>query len=330
MTPPPPLGRPRNKDGPAFDPALDDTELATVRDALARGRWADARLLLARTGDDWDRRGHRLVVLAEGPTSATWAREWQLAEPGSPDAAALLACATVLRAVSGKDAPDTARALCLTAARLAPRDPTPWLGILMLAHRTGTADERVRAFDQVRARHRDHHHAHHLMAACLAEHQEGDRDDPLHEVYDFASWAAEQAPADSPLAVLPVVAHAERYRVLARAGLEPADPARSGHWSTRRARQVMKAAFDWWLEWDVDEDAEDAADAAHASGTAHPRRKVDLNYLAHAKLHEGRPAEAAALLTRIGPHATHAPWSYPYRDPRKAFRAARRAALGTA
>ncbi|MBO0653338.1 hypothetical protein J1792_11215 [Streptomyces triculaminicus] len=318
MTPPPPLGRSRNKEGPAFEAALDDHELATVRDALARGRWADARQLLARTGDDWDRRGHRLVVLAEGPTSVAWAREWQLAEPDSPDAAALLACATVARAVHGKDTPDAARALCLAAAAMAPRDPTPWLGILILARRTGTDGERVRAFDQVRARHRDHHHAHHLMAACLAEHQDGDRDDPLHEVYDFASWAAEQAPADSPLAVLPVVAHAERYRVLARAGLEPADPARSGHWGTRRARQVMKAAFDWWLEWDVDD------------GTAHPRRKVDLNFLAHAKLHEGRPAEAAALLTRIGPHATHAPWSYPDRDPRKAFRAARRAALGAA
>ncbi|MBT2386447.1 hypothetical protein [Streptomyces sp. ISL-11] len=315
---PPPLGRPRNKDGSAFDPALDDTELATVRDALARGRWADARNLLAETGDDWDRRGHRLVVLADGPTSAAWAREWQLAEPDSPDAAALLACATVCRAVSGKEIPDVARAACLAAARMAPADPSPWLGVLILAHRTGTDDERVRAFDQVRARHRDHHHAHHLMAACLAEHQKGDRDDPLHEVYDFAAWAAEQAPADSPLAVLPVVAHAERYRVLARAGVEPPDPARSGHWATRRARQVMKAAFDWWLEWDVDD------------GTAHPRRKVDLNYLAHAKLHEGRVAEAAALLTRIGPHATHAPWSYPDQDPRKAFQAARRAALGAA
>ncbi len=315
---PPPLGRPRNKDGPAFDPALDDTELAAVRDALARGRWTEARRLLAETGEDWDRRGHRLVVLAEGAASSAWAREWQLVEPDSPDAAALLACATVCRAVRGQEIPEVARAACLTAARMAPADPTPWLGILILARRTGTDDERVRAFDQVRARHRDHHHAHHLMAACLAEHQTGDRDDPLHEVYDFASWAAEQAPADSPLAVLPVVAHAERYRVLARAGVEPHDPARSGHWATRRARQVMKAAFDWWLEWDVDD------------GTAHPRRKVDLNYLAHAKLHEGRPAEAAALLTRIGPHATHAPWSYPDQDARKAFRAARRAALGSA
>lgn len=315
---PPPLGRPRNKDGPAFDPALDDTALATARDALARGRWAGARRLLAETGDDWDRRGHRLVVLAEGTASTAWAREWQLAEPDSPDAAALLACATVFRAVRGREIPEIARAACLTAARMAPADPTPWLGILILARRTGTADERVRAFDQVRARHRDHHHAHHLMAACLAEHQTGDRADPLHEVYDFASWAAEQAPADSPLAVLPVVAHAERYRVLARSGVEPHDPARSGHWTTRRARQVMKAAFDWWLEWDVDD------------GTAHPRRKVDLNYLAHAKLHEGRPAEAAALLTRIGPHATHAPWSYPDGDARKAFQAARRTALGAA
>ncbi|MFF4531049.1 hypothetical protein ACFY1P_17465 [Streptomyces sp. NPDC001407] len=313
---PPPLGRPRNKDAPAFDPALDDSALATARDALARGRWAEARHLLAETGDDWDRRGHRLVVLAEGTASTAWAREWQLAEPDSPDAAALLACATVFRAVRGQEIPEIARAACLTAARMAPADPTPWLGILILARRTGTDDERVRAFDQVRARHRDHHHAHHLMAACLAEHRTGDGDDPLHEVYDFASWAAEQAPADSPLAVLPVVAHAERYRVLARAGVEPHDPARSGHWTTRRARQVMKAAFDWWLEWDVDD------------GSAHPRRKVDLNYLAHAKLHEGRPAEAAALLTRIGPHATHAPWSYPDQDARKAFRAARQAALG--
>ncbi|MEU3355789.1 hypothetical protein [Streptomyces sp. NPDC037389] len=327
MTPPPPLGRHRNKDGLTFDPALDDTELTTVRDALARGRWADARQLLARTGDDWDRRGHRLVVLAEGPASAAWARDWLLAEPDSPDAAVLLACAGVFRCLGGKETPETAHALCLTAARMAPRDPTPWLAVLILARRTGTADERVRAFDQVRARHRDHHHAHHLMAACLAERQEGDRDDPLHEVYDFAAWAAEQAPADSPLAVLPVVAHAERYRALARAGLEPADPARSAHWTTRRARQVMKAAFDWWLEWDIDEDTADGTDTTTAA-TAHPRRKVDLNYLAHAKLHEGRLAEAAALLTRIGPHATRAPWVYPDRDPGAAFRAARRTALG--
>jgi hypothetical protein len=152
------------------------------------------------------------------------------------------------------------------------------------------------------------------MVARLAERGDGGGPDPLHEVYDFANWAAEQAPADSPLAILPVVAHAERYRVLAAAGHESPDPAASGHWVGRRARLVMKAAFDWWLEWEQD---------------GHPRRLIDLNFLAHAKSCEGRGAEAAALFHRIGEHATPAPWSYPDRDPFPAFRAARAGALGT-
>ena len=115
------------------------------------------------------------------------------------------------------------------------------------------------------------------MVARLAERRADAGVDPLHEVYDFAYWAAEQAPAGSPLALLPVIPHAGRYRVLAAAGLEPADPADSGHWTGRRARQVMKAAFDWWLEWEHE---------------GHPRRLVDLNFLAHAKCCEGRSAEA--------------------------------------
>ncbi|MGP4001453.1 hypothetical protein [Streptomyces sp. 8N706] len=312
--PPPPLGRLRHRDRLSFDPALDDQALASARDALAQGRWTEARTLLAATGDDWDRRGHRLVVLAEGPASAAWAEEWQLVEPDSADAVALLACATVFRALRGKETTDAARQACRVAARMAPADPSPWLGLLILARRTGTDEERLQVFDQVRGRHRDHHHAHHLMTACLAERQQGDGDDPFHEVYDFASWAAEQAPADSPLAVLPVIAHTERYRVLALAGAEPRDPGRSAYWTTRRARQAMKAAFDWWLEWE---------------GEDHPRNKVDLNFLAHAKVHEGRMAEAAALFNRIGTHASTIPWSYPDRDPKKAFRAARRAALGS-
>lgn len=273
------------------------------------------RSMLTATGDDWDRRGHRLVVLGEQPSSAAWARDWLLAEPGSPDAAALLACAEVRAALRGKERPESARAACLAAAELAPHDPTPWLAQLLLARTLGTEEEVVRLFDEVRVRHAEHHHAHHLMAARLAERHAGAGQDPLHEVYDFASWAAEQAPADSPLAVLPVVAHAERYRVLAAAGGEPADPVASGHWTGRRARQVMKAAFDWWLEWE---------------GEDHPRNRLDLNFLAHAKYCEGRSAEAAALFHRIGPHATPDPWSYPDRDPHHAFQAARDAALGSA
>ncbi|MEU3276514.1 hypothetical protein [Streptomyces antibioticus] len=182
---------------PGPDPALDDAEAGAARAALAQGRRQAARALLLRTGDDWDRRAHRITVLAHEP------------------------------------------------------------------------------------------HA--------------------------AARAAEQAPADSPLAILPVVAHAERYRVLAAGGFVPCDPVASAHWRGSRARDVMKAAFDWLLEWEHD---------------GHPRRLVDLNHLAHAKVCEGRGAEAAALFRHIGPHVTPEPWSYPDRDPHDAFRAARADALG--
>ncbi|MEV1048789.1 hypothetical protein [Streptomyces sp. NPDC049916] len=319
--PPPPLGRSRRRGSRpdrAFDPALDDTELIAVRARFVQGRWSDARALLVATGPDWDRRGHRLLALAETPSAVAWAADWLLVEPGSPDASALLACASVIRALGPKaGGADTARAreACLAAARTTPEDPTPWLALLLLDRgREGGGDECGRLFEEVRSRHPDHHHAHHLMTGLLAESRPESGADPLHEVYDFAAWAAELAPAESPLAVLPVVAHAERYRVLVAAGTEPEDPAASGHWSGRRARQVMKAAFDWWLEWERED---------------HPRHRVDLNFLAHAKVCQRRPAEAAALFHRIGPYATAAPWSYSGRDPHDAFAAARAYALGT-
>ncbi|MEV7996709.1 hypothetical protein AB0O67_33980 [Streptomyces sp. NPDC086077] len=313
--PPPSPGRTHGPADLAFDAALDDTELVAARTALAQGRWQTARSLLARTGDDWDRRGHRITVLALEPYSAAWAAEWLLAEPVSADAATLLALAEARRALRGKERPARAREACHHAAALAPADPTPWLGLLLLERTLGSRREMVRIFAEVRTRYADHHHAHHLMVARLAERRAAAGPDPLHEVYDFAHLAAEQAPADSPLAVLPVVAHAERYRVLATGGFEAADPAASAHWSGRLARQALEAAYDWWLEWEQD---------------GHPRRLVDLNYLAHAKCCEGRAAEAAALLERIGDHATPEPWSYPSKDPSTAFREARERTLGVA
>ena len=313
--PPPPLGRIRKRAAQTLDTALDDAELVAARASLRQGRWQSARSLLVHTGDDWDRRGHRAVVLAREPYSAAWARDWLVAEPDSADAALLLALALVERALRGKERPDAARRACQEVAGRLPADPTPWLGLLTLERKQGTEQECLRLFGEVGKRYADHHHAHHLIVARLAERHSSTGSDPLHEVYDFADWAAQQAPADSPLAILPVIAHAERYRVLAAAGFEPADPTASRHWSGRRARQVMKAAFDWWLEWEQE---------------GHPRRLVDLNFLAHAKVCEGRGAEAAALFHRIGEHITPAPWSYPYHEPHSAFRAARAAALGSA
>ncbi|MEW2623102.1 hypothetical protein [Streptomyces sp. NPDC048106] len=291
----------------ACDHAFDDAELGAARAALLQGRRQAARSLLLRTGDDWDRRGHRLTVLAREPYAAAHAADWLQAEPASPDAAALLALARVQRALRGREDPERAREACARAAALAPADPVPWLGLLRLARTLGPEHEVLDVFAEVRRRHPEHHHAHHLLVARLAERPSGGRYES-HEVYELAERAAAEAPADSPLAVLPVVALAERYRVLAATGLVPADPAASGHWGGPRARRILRAGFDWWLEWEHDE---------------HPRRHIDLNHLALALSCAGRPAEAAVLFRRIGVHATRAPWCYPHRDPWAAFRAAR-------
>ncbi|WP_251092722.1 hypothetical protein [Streptomyces sp. Caat 7-52] len=307
-----PSGETAQDDSGAFDAALDDAELRTARTALAQGRRQAARSLLVHTGDDWDRRGHRLTVLARDPYATAWAADWLAAEPGSADAATLLALALVRRALRGKEEPGRARDACGTAAALAPADPTPWLGLLLLARAFGSEKALLGTFAELCRRHPEHHHAHHLLIAGLAERPGGGRSE-AHEVYDVAELAAAEAPADSPLAVLPVVAYAERYRVLAATGLAPGDPAASRHWSGPRARRILRASFDWWLEWEHDE---------------HPRRHIDLNHLAFALSCAGRPAEAAALFQRIGEHATPAPWSYTRREPLAAFRAARARALG--
>ena len=131
------------------------------------------------------------------------------------------------------------------AAGAAPGDPTPHLAALRLAAHTGTAAECRTAFAEVRARHPEHHHAHHLMAAVLAD-AAGE-----HEVYDFARDAAAAAPADSPLALLPLVAHAERFRTLRQAaGGAPKETAAHAHWSAPRGRFAVRSAFNWWLEWE--------------------------------------------------------------------------------
>ncbi len=219
---------------------------------------------------------------------------------------ALAAHALVYRALDGRERPDAAREACLAAVALARRTPRP----ARPADPRAFARHRGRGGPPLRRGPR-------ALPGPSSRAPSDDRparrapgrrrSGPAARGVRLRQLGRRTGPADSPLAILPVVAHAERYRVLAAAGIESADPAASGHWVGRRARQVMKAAFDWWLEWERED---------------HPRRHVDLNFLAHAKYCEGRGAEAAALFHRIGPYATPAPWSYPDRDPYPAFRTA--------
>ncbi len=184
-----------------------------------------------------------MAVPRRGAPLRPWAREWLLAEPDSADASVLLALALVHRALRGKEKPARVREACRDAAVLVPDDPTPWLGLLMLERSLGTDEDVIRVFDEVRGRYADHHHAHHLMVARLAERGDGGGPDPLHEVYDFANWAAEQAPPTPRWPSSRSSRTPSATAVLAAAGREPPTRPPPGHWVGRRARLVMKAGL---------------------------------------------------------------------------------------
>ena len=302
-----------------MDPALGDLALAEARDALASGEWGPAREVLAETrggdtGPRWDQRSHRVRVLAEAVANSSWVERWQVLEPVNPDAALLRAQVETVRAlrevlagraVSPEFAAE-ARDLCEHAAGLAPADPTPWVIMLTLARaadlgRSGGRDDFWRCWQQMRARdafHRDGHHEAliYLFAAWCGSHS---------EMYDFAYWLAGQAPPGSPLAVLPLVAHAEVYRA-ATSGVAPVRrPSPHSHWQRRLVSTDVERVLRSWLG---------------SASVPHAQADLDRNYLLHAMVYSGRvdTDETRALFDAIGSHAMRVPWSYTG-DPESSF-----------
>ena len=346
-----------------MDPALGDLALAEARDALASGEWGPAREVLAETrqGEDaprWDRRSHRVRVLAEAVANSSWVERWQVLEPVNPDAALLRAQEETVRALravlsgaggagsfgdfgefggsGGSGMADTvaeARRQCEHAAEMAPDDPTPWVVMLTLARaadfaaradsagsadsarstdhgRNASRDDFWRCWQEMRARdafNRDGHHEAltYLFAAWAGSHS---------EMYDFAYWLAGQAPPGSPLAVLPLIGHAEVYRA-ATAGVAPARrPSPHAHWRRRLVSTDIDRVLRSWLG---------------SATVPHAQADLDRNYLLHAMVHSGRADtdEARALFDAIGSHAMRVPWSYTG-DPESSFLYWREQAFG--
>jgi hypothetical protein len=294
-----------------MDPALGDIALAEARDALASGDWGQARDVLAQTrksadGPAWDRRSHRVRVLAEAVANSSWVERWQVLEPVNPDAALLRAQEETVRALRGsltggggyRESAAEALDLCIHAAEMAPEDPTPWVIMLTLARAAdrglkGGHDEFWRRWQEMRERdtfNRDGHHEAlmYLFAAWCGSHQ---------EMYDFAYWLAGEAPPGSPLAVLPLVAHAEVFRSATAGVPKQRQPTPHAHWSRDLVSADVDRVLHSWLGSAVE---------------PHAQADLDRNYLLHAMVYSGRvdADETRALFDAIGSHATRAPWGF--------------------
>ena len=296
------------------DPAFDDAELRRAREDAAMGGWEGVRDLLARTGDNWPLRTHRINVLANASVGLEWPSAWSQAEPERPDAlvmgayaeAARLHSLIVRRDPSVADA-DAVRAVarCRAAAEAAPRDPTPWISLLTLAGVLGdngvsmvqwhelSFEAGARGwswFQEAVRRHPDSWHAHHrMLEAQLSRLRTGSPRD-LAGLLDFPTAAAAHSADRSPLRVLPLYAHTE-LRLAATADLL-GDGERD--WLTQRCEQDLQDAYRAWFR---------------GPERDHPAAAFDLNMLAYQLVESGRPSLAHPVFAAIGPHATGAPWN---------------------
>jgi hypothetical protein len=303
----------------SFDPAFDDLDLAEARDEFAQGRWEPARDLLEDTRNNWDRRSHRVKVLADAVAASAWVERWQALDPHNPDAATLRAYVEAMRLVraraqvrdtgGNKTAADVEE-LCRRAATLSPKDPVPWIAMLMLARAQGAAREEFWArWHGMRERDPWNRDGHHQTLMYLFGSWQGSH----AEMYDFAYWLAGEAPQGSALAVLPLVAHAESYR---------------SHSTDKRA--ALRTGLDMmWTEDQVSLDLDRILEHwFRQPGRQHAQVKADLNYLAHALIYADRHADARPVLQAIGPHVTRVPWAYTG-DPESSFTYWRQRLLGS-
>ncbi|NEB01311.1 hypothetical protein [Streptomyces sp. SID13726] len=278
-------------------PALDDdalhATLAELRPTLqshglgagsSRPPWQPVAELLRATGRDWDRRWHRMSVLADR-LPATVCERWIADRPGDGDALVLRACARRASAGTWAVVKEAERA-CLRAAGACPEDPTPWLALLdlMYTHAVPTRDA-VPVWTEAVTRAPCHRGAYHRLLRYLSPRGHGS----VADMTDFAHQGAACAPHGSPLALLPVAARVELVAHRQRQMLLGAD----GHWNEPRAADEIEHALTGWF---------------HTAAAPHAEVVADLNILAFALVRTHRPADAAPVFRRIGRHMTAHPW----------------------
>ena len=87
-------------------------------------------------------------------------------QPGRHHAPRLRRCRPCPAPQAKADEAARAREACCAAARIPPRTPRPGSACSPWTGAAGRGDETGRLFEEVRSRHPEHHHAHHLMTAA--------------------------------------------------------------------------------------------------------------------------------------------------------------------
>ncbi|MEU6669617.1 hypothetical protein [Streptomyces sp. NPDC046727] len=303
-------------------PELDDQELGRLlKSLLATTRtgtiattdlcMAQMSRLLDQDPGDWDRRTHRISVLADFLAASHLPRSWAAREPRNATALVLHAWSQVAQARAQDRPGDTSDAAesCLRAAELAPDDPTPWVALLKVARRERWKQPHVfGVWNEVLARDRWNREAYMNMLGYLAPEEAGSR----MQVLDFVDALGARMPANAPCVATELTAQVFQYHaILGRGGYE-ALVART-HWSQGTAAQALDRAAHTW---------------GQPGFLRHAKSLADLNLLAHALMAADRRVEARTAFEAVGGIVTAWPWQSAG-DPLTEFeQAQRRATVG--
>ncbi|MGW7522456.1 hypothetical protein [Streptomyces sp. NPDC054783] len=283
-------------------PELDDQDLGKLLKSLVAttrtGTIATSDLcvaqmsrLLEQESGDWDRRGHRIDVLAGYLSGSHLSRSWATREPRSVDALVLHAWTQVAqgRAQGRLEDPAGTVQTCLRAAELAPEDPTPWVALLAVARLERREQSQVfGVWNEVLARDRWNREAYLNMLAYLSPDEAGSR----IQVLEFVDTLRARMPANAACVGTELTAQVHQYHaILNRGGLE-ALVARN-HWSHAMATQALDRAVHTWIQ---------------PGFLRHAKALADLNVLAYSLVAADRRAEARAVFEQIGGVVTAWPW----------------------
>ncbi|MFG2359313.1 hypothetical protein [Streptomyces sp. NPDC048521] len=303
-------------------PELDDQRLGKLLKSLMAttktGMIATTDLCVAQISrvldqdpGDWDRRAHRMGVLADYLAETHLPRSWVAREPGNADALGLHAWTQVARARRRGSLEDAAEAvdMCLRAAEIAPDDPTPWVILLEVARLEGRERSQVfGVWNEVLARDRWNREAYLSMLGYLSPEEAGSR----VQVLEFVDSLGLRMPANVPCAAMELTAQVFQYHSLVERGGLEALMARN-HWSQTTATQALDRVAHTWVQ---------------PGFLRHAKALADLNILAYALMAADRRREAAAVFAALGGVVTPWPWQT-VGDPVTEFdQAQRRAAAG--
>ncbi|MEH0564455.1 hypothetical protein QBA37_35390 [Streptomyces silvae] len=279
-----------------------DAPLQRAYRAAVLGRWKPVARLFEDAGQDWEKRSlyaQRMGHLA-ARRSDRWLKAWQLARPGDPDCALVLARARVLYAwkLRGQArAQDTSQrrfegfhrellasqADIRRAAELHPEDPGPYVAEIWRALGLGYRSREMRAlWSEITARAPYHFEAHNTALQYWTAKWRGSK----QLAREFAEKAAASAPPGSLLAVLPVIAWYENH----------ADELGDAGFRSPQVRVLVDTAL---------------ADVALADPD-HPRLPEVRHVLAYFLYRQGRYRAAREQFRKVDGFTEALPWRYSY------------------